>query len=47
MQAMSCTGPSVDAVYRTVDSLDELVGDRMNAAVDFYYTIEGADRNTA
>lgn len=47
MQAMSCSGPAVDAVYRTVHSLDELVGDRMNAAVDFYYTIEGADRNTA
>lgn len=45
--ASACFVDRVEAVYRTEHSLDELVGDRMNSAVDFYYTIEGADRNTA
>ena len=45
--AQTCNPFSVEAMYRTKHNLDELVGDKMNNAVDFYYAIEGANRGTA
>ena len=45
--AQTCDPFSVEAMYRTKHNLDELVGDKMNNAVDFYYAIEGANRGTA
>ena len=46
-EVKACTDFAVDAFYRTEYDLDELVEDKMNNAVDFYYAIDTDEGKTA